>query len=152
MGSHSVAHESLGNVDKSPLNLYPSLSKVSSTCSGREGFRSGDFRAPYLSIEPTYRRRPFENESGCLDLRQFRPVSKGNLVPFSSSRSSFPENVPIGLEDVWELPLSCFDDFLLFEKLKKPTAFVSIYWKKKLDIEPTRPSLFSAPHPSPMSS
>lgn len=128
MGSHSIAHESLGNVDARKIC---SVIEQSVSTFREEGIPVWGFRAPYLSIEPTYDDVLSKMSQDVL-IYDSSVLFEGNLL-HSRLHDFLPRKCPHRVGDVWELPLSCLDDFLLYEKLKKPTAFVSIYWKKKLD-------------------
>ncbi|MBU1486965.1 glycosyltransferase family 4 protein [bacterium] len=58
---------------------------------------------------------------------------EGNLF-YSRLHDLFPRKCPHRIGNVWELPISCLDDYNLFERLKRTDEFVTAYWKKKVDV------------------
>ena len=41
---------------------------------------------------------------------------------------------PHEVANIWELPMSCLDDYHLFTKLKKEEKFVCEHWNRRVDI------------------
>lgn len=129
IGSHSVRHESLANKE---LGEIVSTIKESLNLFRNEDIRVHGFRAPYLSIEGTY-----NNILKKLDKDVLRYDSsvlfEGNLF-YSRLHDLFHRKCPHKIGNVWELPISCLDDYNLFNRLKQTDEFVSAYWKRKVDI------------------
>ena len=91
-----------------------------------------DFARPILSIEGTYR-HIFPKMGKDILKYDSSVLYEGNLF-HSRLHDLIPRKCPHRVGSVWELPLSCLDDYSLFEKLKKPDSFGSVYWKRKMDI------------------
>ena len=128
VGSHSITHERLAN--KEPYEIA-SIVKKSITLFRNKGIPVYGFRAPHLSIERAY----------CEVLRKLDEdilkydssvLFEGNLF-YSRIHDLLPRKCPHKIANIWELPLSCLDDFHLFNKLKQTDKYVSTYWKRKVD-------------------
>jgi peptidoglycan/xylan/chitin deacetylase (PgdA/CDA1 family) len=129
MGSHSVTHESLKGKKASEI---VSIIEKSIGLFREGGIPVHGFRAPFLSIEGTYRHILPKMGKDILKYDS-SVLYEGNLF-HSHLHDLIPRKCPHRVGSVWELPLSCLDDYLLFGKLKKADSFVSAYWKRKMDI------------------
>jgi len=131
IGSHSIRHESLAH--KNPWRIVSTI-RESVMSFREEGISVCGFRAPYLSTERVYRKV----------LKEI--AAKDGIIKYDSS-TSFERNLfssrihdflywksPHEVANIWELPISCLDDYHLFTKLKKEEKFVGKYWKRKIDI------------------
>jgi peptidoglycan/xylan/chitin deacetylase (PgdA/CDA1 family) len=129
MGSHSVTHESLKGKKASEI---VSIIEKSIGLFREGGIPVHGFRAPFLSIEGTYRHILPKIGKDILKYDS-SVLYEGNLF-HSRLHDLIPRKCPHRVGSVWEFPLSCLDDYLLFGKLKKADSFVSAYWKRKMDI------------------
>jgi len=128
MGSHSVTHESLKGKEASEI---VSIIEKSIGLFREEGIPVHGFRAPFLSIEETYRHILSKMGKDILKYDS-SVIYEGNLF-HSRLHDLIPRKCPHQVGNVWELPLSCLDDYILLEKLNKPDSFASTYWKRKMD-------------------
>jgi peptidoglycan/xylan/chitin deacetylase (PgdA/CDA1 family) len=129
IGSHSITHEDLTH--KEPYEIV-SIIRKSVTLFRREGIPIYGFRAPYLSIERTYC-EVFRKLAGDMLKYDSSVLFEGNLF-YSRMHDLLPRKCPHKIANIWELPLSCLDDFNLFNRLGMSDEFVSAYWKRKVDI------------------
>ena len=127
MGSHSVTHESLKGKEASEI---VSIIEKSIGLFQEGGIPVHGFRAPFLSIEGTYRHILPKMGKDILKYDS-SVLYEGNLF-HSRLHDLIPRKCPHRVGSVWEFPLSCLDDYSLFEKLKKSDSFVSSYWKRKM--------------------
>lgn len=130
IASHSISHERLPVKD--PVRVA-SIMEQSVQAFREKGIPVAGFRAPYLSIESEY--RTILNE-----LRQMNgsirydssTLFEGTLLA-SRIHDLFPWKSPHCVSGIWELPISCLDDWHLFIKLQQESDEVQRYWLRKTD-------------------
>jgi hypothetical protein len=128
IASHSMSHEPLAN-EQVVGNIRESV------LSFREnGMPVSGFRAPFLSTEKFYRTvlQEMSRQDGILKYDSSILFEGGLFV--SRIHDLFPWKSPHKVSNIWELPISCLDDYHLFVKLKRDEHFVNKYWKRKVDI------------------
>jgi peptidoglycan/xylan/chitin deacetylase (PgdA/CDA1 family) len=130
IGSHSLRHVSLsgGGIDKAVAVI-----KESVLAFREKGIPVVGFRAPYLSIERMYPGvlKALSAEKGILAYDS-STLYERNLI-LSRVHDVLRWKPPHRVGDIWEMPLSCLDDYHLFEKLRKDDAFVRSYWAGKAE-------------------
>lgn len=131
IASHSLRHERVG--EKSPLDII-SIIKDSVQSFKENGFSVCGYRAPYLSMEKMYQKilKELDEEGGILKYDS-STLFEGSLC-ISRIHDFFRLKSPHAVSNIWELPISCLDDFHLFRRQKKEERFVYGYWKRKVDI------------------
>ena len=132
IGSHSIRHTSLAN--KAPSEIL-SVIMESIRLFKKEGIPVYGFRSPGLSTERSYRAILKELSTSAKTIRyDSSTLFEGNLF-FSKIYDLFRFywKCPHKVGDIWELPISCLDDYHLFNKLKKNEEFVVGYWKRKVE-------------------
>ena len=127
IASHSMSHEPLGKdgiVDKIKESLLSFK---------ENGLVVRGFRAPYLCTEKIYHTllQEMSKEDGIIEYDS-SILFEGSLF-VSRMHDFFPWKSPHKVSHIWELPISCLDDYHLFVKLKRDENFVSTYWKRKVD-------------------
>jgi len=131
IGSHSIRHELL--TDKNPFEIVSTI-KESLNSFRKAGISVYGFRAPYLSIETSYRDILGKVGNGEDILKYDSSLSFEGTLRSSRMHDFFTRKCPHKIANIWELPLSCLTDYALFDKLKRTDKFVCAYWKRKVDI------------------
>jgi len=131
IASHSIRHESLAHTD---LPHVIATIQKSITSFRRQGIPVCGFRAPYLSTEGRYRQvlKEMSTRDGII-LYDSSTLFEGNLF-VSRIHDFLRYKPPHDVADIWELPISCLDDYHLFTKLRRTEDFVCQYWRRKVDV------------------
>jgi peptidoglycan/xylan/chitin deacetylase (PgdA/CDA1 family) len=128
--SHSISHEPLPKKDP------PQVASIiqESIFSFRErGIPVYGFRSPYLSTESEY--RIILRELGLRDgLIQYdsSTLFEGNMLT-SHIHDYLSWKSPHVIEGIWELPISCLDDYHLFERYAVEEHQGLAYWRRKVE-------------------
>lgn len=128
IASHSVRHVSLSVQDGDGAAAVIKRSILSFR---KEGFPVKGFRAPYLSIEGFYPQvlKAVSREKGILSYDSSTLYERNLLV--SRVHDFLRWKSPHRVGTIWELPLSCLDDYHLFDKLALDDDFALKYWTRK---------------------
>ncbi len=128
IASHALRHVSLAS--ESPARAAAAI-KSSILEFRRAGIPVRGFRAPYLSIERSYPRvlKALSAEPGILAYDS-SSLYERNMV-MSRLHDALYWKPPHRVGTVWELPLSCLDDYHLFDKLGRDDESAASYWTRK---------------------
>ena len=128
IASHSMIHDLLGN-EKIVETIRESVFSFRDN-----GMLVSGFRAPHLSTEGFYRNmlREIGREDGII--KYDSSVSFEGSLFISRMHDFFSWKSPHTVANIWELPISCLDDYHLFVKLQRDEQFVCEYWKRKIDM------------------
>ena len=132
IGSHSARHVSMKTA---PLSQIVRVIGESISGFKAEGLDVRGFRMPYLSTELRYRqilREASRSDIGlsydsslCLE-GKFRYSRIYNILPF-------PWKAPQRIGNIWELPISCMDDYHLYQKYGLSDEAAFSFWAKRLN-------------------
>jgi hypothetical protein len=129
--SHSMDHTPLPvqDIDRTLDIIHKSVSAFHD-----EGISVCGFRAPFLSIEGSYREILQEISDRNIAIRYDSSILfEGNRF-ISRIHDIFTWKSPHLLGNIWELPISCLDDHHVFEKLRMDADSVFKYWTGKMDV------------------
>ena len=128
IASHSMTHEPLR------YNKVVEIIRESVFSFRDNGILASGFRAPYLSTESFYRNMLKEiGEKDRIIDYDSSILFEGSLF-ISRMHDFFSWKLPHNVANIWELPISCLDDYHLFVKLKRDEHIVCEYWKRKIDM------------------
>lgn len=135
LGSHGVRHELLSGMNPSQAAAFIEESLLAFR---EEGFDARGFRAPYLSIESFYRnvlKEAGRSGGGGMNVLAYdSSLSFEGTWRASKVHDRLKRKCPHRIDGIWEFPLSCMSDYVLFEKLKQTDEFAEAFWKRKLDL------------------
>lgn len=128
IASHALRHVSLSG--ERPARAA-ALIKASILEFRRAGIPVRGFRAPYLSIERSYPRvlKALSAEPGILAYDSSSLYERN--MAMSRVHDVLNWKPPHRVGTVWELPLSCLDDYHLFDKLGREDSSAAAYWVRK---------------------
>ena len=128
IASHALRHVSLSGEGASRA---ADQIKASILEFRRAGIPARGFRAPYLSIERSYPRvlRLLSAEPGILAYDSSSLYERN--MAMSRVHDLLYWKPPHRVGTVWELPLSCLDDYHLFDKLGRDDRSAASYWTRK---------------------
>ncbi len=131
IASHSIKHEPLPGKDPAQAAF---IMEQSVQIFREKGIPVVGFRSPYLSIEGDYRTILKELGRTRSSLRyDSSTLFEGTLLA-SRIHDLFPWKSPHRVSGIWELPISCLDDWHLFVKLVQRPEDVRRYWQRKADL------------------
>lgn len=128
--SHSLSHEPLPR--RNPLEAASIIQRSIFTFR-EKGIPVYGFRSPYLSTESEYRviLKELSKRDGVIRYDS-STLFEGNFYT-SRMHDLLAWKTPHRVADVWELPISCLDDYHLFEKYDVEENRAYTYWKRKVE-------------------
>ena len=139
IGAHSLRHISLSGHD---VDRAASAIKESVLAFREKGIPVVGYRAPYLSIERMYPQvlKALSAEKGILAYDSSTLFERNLLI--SRIQDFIRWKSPHRVGGIWEMPLSCLDDYHLIDKLQKDDRFIRSYWTRKAGVSLGRYNYF----------